>query len=112
MEDQARVPGHHRHHQRPTSSLLPRLKPRCPSNSFVSGCLAFQRTMGRLKDQSLNLAQVREPTNTRETYGSIWVQALPVEAQLYPQLENLIFVLEELEETREQVEMMYTGTDR
>ena len=68
--------------------------------------------MGRLKDQSLNLAQVREPTNTRETYGSIWVQALPVEAQLYPQLENLIFVLEELEQTREQVEMMYTGTDR
>ena len=56
------------------------------------------------------------PTNTRETiafvYGNIWVQALPVEAQLYPQLENLIFVLEELEQTREQVEMMYTGTDR
>ena len=60
MEDQARVPGHHHHHHRPTSSLLPRLKPRCPSNSFVSGCLAFQRTMGRLKDQSLNLAEVKQ----------------------------------------------------
>ena len=53
---------------------------------------------------------------TRETiifvYGSIWVQALPVEALSLPQLENLIFVFEELEQTREQVEMMYTGTDR
>ena len=99
MEDQARVPGHHHHHHRPTSSLLPRLKPRCPSNSFVSGCLAFQRTMGRLKDQSLNLAQVREHERRLFLY-------------MGTQLENLIFVLEELEQTREQVEMMYTGTDR
>ena len=28
------------------------------SSSFVSGCLAFQKTMGRLRDQSLTLAEV------------------------------------------------------
>ena len=55
--------------------------------------------MGRLKDQSLNLAQVREHERRLFLY-------------MGTQLENLIFVLEELEETREQVEMMYTGTDR
>ena len=28
------------------------------SSNFVSGCLAFQKTMGRLRDQSLTLAEV------------------------------------------------------
>ena len=74
--------------------------------------------MGRLKDQSLNLAQVtRLPTNTRETIVFVYIwEHLGTStfsgSTCVPQLENLIFVFEELEQTREQVEMMYTGTDR
>merc|ERR1711962_1998184 len=35
------------------------------ANSFISGCLAFQKTMGRLKQQSINLVQELEDTRGR-----------------------------------------------
>ena len=61
--------------------------------------------------------RTRLPTNTRETIVFVYIwehlgTSTSSGSACLPHLENLIFVLEELEETREQVEMMYTGTDR